>query len=108
MWFLIEITWGATHGVLLAIHLRKDANLQTELTAFYRDRGLDEPVKPETLSMADKEALQGIVARHVDVQRIGGFWPTAFTSGLVFGILGFATGIFSRSWVYVGILPLAS
>jgi len=77
--------------------------------AFYRDRGLDERVvKQETLSIADKEALQRVMARHVDVGRVRGFWPTVFVSGVVFGILGFATGVFAKSWAYVGILRLAS
>lgn len=118
MWLLTEAVWGGLHGALLGLKLGKALrNPQTseEFTAFMKQHGLSEKATQKEseewfgkLTAKERGEFQGILQKSVDIKNVIGFGSTFAVCVIVFGAVGFIGGIFTRTWIYVGILPLIS
>ena len=118
MWLLTETVWGGLHGVLGGLKIGKALqNPQTseEITAFMKRHGLTEKASRKDseewlkkLTMKEQDEFQKIIMKSVNIKSIAGFGSTFAVCFLVFGGVGFLSGALTKTWIYVGILPLIS
>lgn len=118
MWLLIEGVWGGLHGALFGLKIGKalkDPQSSTEITSFMRQHGLSEKTLRkdseqwfEKLTPLEQKEFQKIIMKSVDMKGIAGFGSTFAVCAIVFGLVGFLSGILTKAWIPVGILPLVS
>ena len=88
-WILTEIVWGAAGGAVMGLTIARDPAFQQKFMA-----------------AKDPEAQQALV--EAALSDLNWFALTAFVSAVVFGFVGFLTGLFARFWLHVGLIPLVS
>ena len=118
MWFLTEGVWGGLHGIIGGLQISKSLqNPETskEISDFMKQHGLSEASSKEQASSwfdnlpeTDKSEFQELIAKSSKIDTIAGFGSTFAVSVIVFGIIGLLSGIFTRTWYYVGLLPIIS
>lgn len=113
--FLIEAGWGATHGLLAGLSFSKNPEFVDAVNQFAKDRGIDlgqNQGDPRSLmnrlSERDRVALQEMTTEYLKKQQVISFGSTFFVSAVTFGLVSFLTGLFTRSWLFVGLILLAS
>jgi hypothetical protein len=110
----IELGWGITHGVLSGLSFRKDPTLIDAVTKFANDRGIGlqahEDVRAQMNRFSDKDRaeLEKMTAEHLRKHNIVTFGSAFFASMLSFGLVALVTGLLTGSWIFVGLIPLAS
>lgn len=60
------------------------------------------------LSDKDRADLEKMTAEHVRKRNLVSFGSTFFASAFAFGLVGLLTAMLTRSWIFVGLLPLTS
>jgi len=109
----IEVGWGTTHGVLAGLSI--DPTFSDAVTKFANERGIylsptqgDSRAWMNKLSDKDRVELEKMTAEHVRKHKVVTFGSTFFASALAFGLVGLLTAILTRSWIFVGLVPLTS
>lgn len=115
--YLIEVVWGTTAGVVGGLSLVSNKESLLEITSFLEERGIDQEANNtnpelsyEKLSEKDKKKLKeklNELSQEV-VSGVNWFYVTLFVSAVVFSIVGFLSGFFSRGWLLAGIVPISS
>src|SRR5208283_5124717 len=106
-WILIEVVWGATSGLLGGLSIARNQEYQQKVTSFMKDKGInygasrDEALKAyQALPEEDKKELMEISKKILS--DINWFSVSIFVSAIVFGIVGFLSGLISRTWLLAG------
>jgi hypothetical protein len=110
--------WGGLHGAIGGLRIGKafqDPQKMKEVTTFMKEHGLSESASREesqswieNLSPQDKAEFQKMIMKSVKMKDIAGFGSTFAVCVIVFGMIGFLSGILTKAWKYVGILLLIS
>jgi len=113
VYVLTEVFWGATAGLVGGLIIARDPEYQQKVTSFLEERGIDEQADAKaaksayaSLSREDKKELERMTL--VTMARVNWFYVTLFVSALVFGLVGFLAGLFSRAWLLGGAVPALS
>lgn len=118
MYLLTETVWGGLHGALAGLAIAKASqggDLAQELSEFMKKHDIREPKSRDeavqfwqSLSPEEKAEFETLVKKSVNLGSFAGFGSTFGVCLIVFGFIGIVSGIFTRTWKYVGILPLIS
>ena len=117
-WLLIEAVWGGLHGALGGLKIGKalrNPHSSAEITSYMKQHGLSENASRkdseqwfERLSPEEKREFQRMIMRSININSIAGFGSTFAVCVTVFGLVGFFSGLLTKAWISVGILPLVS
>ncbi len=112
-WVLTEAVWGATGGLVGGLTMARDPEYLQKVDSFLKERGVDPQGSRaqarsayQNLSKEDKEELMKLTKEAV--AHINWFCVTLFVSAVVFGLVGFLGGLFSRAWLLAGAVPALS
>lgn len=118
MWLLTEMVWGGLHGTLSGVKIAKalqDPQTSDEITTFMNKHGMSESASIEenttwleNLSPQNKAEFQNLIMKSVTIKQLAGFGSTFTVCVIVFGMIGFLGGILTKTWIYIGILPIIS
>ncbi len=119
MWLFTEIVGGGLHGALGGLRIGKalQTNPQTaeEIMAFLKQHGFSENASRKEsqewfnkLTMEEQAEFKKILMKSVDINSIAGFGSTFAVCVIVFGGIGFLSGLLTKTWIYVGIFPIVS
>jgi hypothetical protein len=111
----IEFGWGITHGLLSGLSYGKDPTFIQAVTKFASERGIDlsqthgdSGELMNRFSDKDRAELEKMTAEYLRKHNVVTLGSTLFSSALSFGLVAFVTGLLTRSWIFVGLIPLAS
>jgi len=115
MWLLTEAVWGGVHGALGGLKIGKalqDPKKLNEVTVFMNKHGISESASKEeskawveNLSPEDKAEFQKVIMQSVKMEDIVTFGSAFAVCLIVFGLIGLISGAFTKTWLFVGILP---
>jgi hypothetical protein len=115
MWVLTEAVWGALHGARSGMKIAKsfqDPDKLNEVKAFMKRHGISESASKseskawlENLTPEDKKEFESIIMQSVKIEDIITFWSALAVCVIAFGLIGFISGIVTKSWMFVGVLP---
>lgn len=112
-WILTEVVWGATGGIVAGLIVARDPQYQQKVDSFLKERGVDPQTDAagarsayQSLSKEDKEELMKLSKEAM--AHVNWFCVTLFVSAVVFGLVGFLGGLFSRAWLLAGAVPALS
>jgi nitrate reductase gamma subunit len=118
MWLLTEMIWGGVHGLIGGIQIGKSFQnpaMSKEVTDFMKSHGFDEKATKaqvkawcDNLPEKDKYEWNQLVMQTFDMKKMAGFGSTFAVSAIVFGVVGFLSGILTKTWYYAGVFPLIS
>lgn len=111
-WFLIEVIWGTTGGVLAGLIDSWDRTYQGKVQKILKDAGLSEKDferNPDLhkLPVNVQKSLEDLTKSSLR-QHINWFAVTFFVSALVFAIVGFIGAFLTRTVLFIGLIPALS
>jgi len=112
-WFLTEIVWGATVGVVGGLAFSRHPEYQQNVQAFLKGQGIeankDMFAMRATLAKLPPEDRKTLNGMSQDIMRgINWFAVTILVSSIVFGGVGFLSGLISKSWLLSPLIPAMS
>lgn len=110
-WPLIETTWGVTVGMVSGVRFGLDKTMQEKVMKILKDAGVGEKDMAnkdyyKKLPPPVREEIQKLVKS--SMQDMNVFALTLFVSATAFALLGFFSGLFTRSFLFAGIFVLIS
>lgn len=112
-WLLTEMVWGATAGIAGGLSIKKNPDYQQKVAAFLKDKGIDTQTDPMAarsaiakLTPEDRKELN-VMSRDA-MRDVNWFAVTLLVSVIVFGGVGFLSGIIAKSWTLAPLIPVVS
>ncbi len=114
MMFLTEAIWGGLHGVFIGFQSRKLLQAP-EVRDFMRQHGLKDSMSKEQvntwmekLSPKDQAEFQDILCRSTKEEDFINYKTASAACALIFGLVGLTSGALTKTWQFIGFLPLVS
>jgi magnesium-transporting ATPase (P-type) len=107
------VVWGATGGIVLGLLIKGNPEYQQKVRAFLQERGIDTNADMAAtraayskLTLEDQNELNSM-SRDA-MRNINWFLVTLFVSVVVFGGVGFLSGIVAGQWALAPLIPALS